>query len=165
MKKAIPAQQTPENIARVLALLDETPERLETLRRGRSEESLRRPLGPGERSFAETLAHLINSEARTAESILLALALDEPTLPPIHPERDYGRLLRHDLMPAADSLAYFRYRRAALLRLLRSLAESQWGRAVREAGKQRRESIYWRARALALHEAEHLAWLAERRPG
>lgn len=31
------------------------------------------PFAPGERSFAETVAHLINTEWRTTESITLAL--------------------------------------------------------------------------------------------
>lgn len=163
MKKEISTQLTPDNIARVLALLAATPDRLDAMARG-DEEALRRPLDSGERSFAEVLAHLINTESRSAESILLALALDKPLLPPVHPERDYGVLLRHDLRPVIDSLAYFRYRRAVLLRLLQSLTEAQWSRTIQEAGKQRRESVYWRARGMALHEAEHLAWLAARPP-
>jgi hypothetical protein len=27
---------------------------------------------------------------------------------------------------------------------------------IREAGKKRKESVYWRARALAMHELDHL---------
>ncbi len=156
MTKPIPTLQTPANIARVLALLAATPERLEAWGRGPDEATLRRPLAPGERSFVEIVAHLIHTEARAHEAIVLALLTVEPLLPAIHAERDYGRLMRHDLLPLAESLAYFRYRRAALLRVLESLSERQWARTVREEGKQRRESVYWRARGMALHEAEHL---------
>lgn len=95
-------------------------------------------------------------ESRANEAIVLALLTREPLLVTIHAERDYGRLLRHDLMPFDDMLAYFRYRRAALLRVLEALDEQQWARTVREEGKQRRESVYRLARGLALHEAEHL---------
>ena len=160
MKKPIPTQQTPDNIARVLALLAATPDGLAAHARGRDDEQLRQSVGPGERSFVETVAHLINTEWRTTESITLALLTDEPLLPAIHAERDYGKLLRHDLMPPAESLAYFRYRRVVLLRVLSSLNEARWARTVREAGKQRRESVYWLARGMALHEREHLLQLA-----
>jgi hypothetical protein len=162
MKKSIPTEQTPANVARVLALLAETPDRLADLSRGLSEEELRRPLAPGGRAFAEVLAHLINTESRTNESIVLAVALHEPLLANLHAEREYGRLLRHDRMPFADCLAYFRFRRAVLLRLLESLSDKQWARVIREEGKQRRESVYWRARGMALHELEHLAELGTR---
>lgn len=160
MNKTIPTEQTPDNIGRVLAILAAKPEALAAYAGGRSDGQLRQPLGPGGRSFAETVAHLINTEWRTTESITLALLTDEPLLPAVHAERDYGKLLRHDLMPAAESLAYFRYRRAVLLRLLSSLTEAQWARAVREESKQRRESIYRLARGMALHERTHLANLA-----
>jgi hypothetical protein len=46
-----------------------------------------------------------------------------------------------------------------LLRVLTSLSEADWARSIREVGKQRQESVYWRARSLALHELEHLAEL------
>lgn len=156
MKKAITTDLTPDNTARVLALLEETPRRLDALCAALDEAAWRQPTGPSQRAPVEVLAHLINTEARTHEAIILALVADEPLLTPVHPERQYGRLLRHDLLPAADSLAYFRYRRAALLRLLGELSPAQWARAVRQPGKARRESVYWLARAMALHEAEHV---------
>lgn len=156
MKKSIPTTQTQATIDRVLALLAGTPDRLDSLSRGLPEDELRRPFAPGERSFAAVVAHLINTEARSNEAIVLALTLREPLQPKIHAERDYGRLLRHDLMLVADMLAYARFRRTALLRVLRGLAPEQWARVVREEGKARRESVYWLARALALHEEEHL---------
>lgn len=96
---------------------------------------------------------------------MLALTLGEPLLAGIHPERDYGKLMRHDLLPAAGALAYFRVRRAALLRVLAGLSEAQWGRTVRQAGKQRRESVYLLARMQALHEAEHVAELGRAASG
>ena len=74
----------------------------------------------------------------------------------IHAERDLGRLLRFDLLAFAELLAYFRLRRTILLRVLATLTEESWSRCIREAGKQRKESVYWRARGIALHELEHL---------
>ncbi len=162
MKKSISTELTGANIARVLDLLAVAPAELKRLSAGLPGEQLQQPLGTGERSFAEDMAHLINSEARSSEAIYLALLVNEPLLADVHSERQFGKLLRFDLLPFVDLLAYFRLRRAILLRVLAGLVENQWVRTVREAGKQRQESVYWRARALALHEAEHLDDLAHK---
>jgi hypothetical protein len=162
MEKTISTELTSANIARVLDLLAEMPKRLEALSLAHSDERLRHPLGPGERSATEALAHLINSEARSSEAIYLALLADEPLFAAIHPERQWGKLLRYDLFTFSELLAYFGLRRRALLRVLAALSDEKWARAVREEGKQRKESVYWRARSLALHEVEHLEELANR---
>ena len=60
MKKSISTQQTESNIREVLRLLGKTPDQLERLSKGMSEEQLRAPLGREERSFAQVLAHLIH---------------------------------------------------------------------------------------------------------
>ena len=156
MKKQISTDLTDSNIKEVLRLLAETPARLESLSKGLSPEQLHKPLGSGERSFTEALAHLIHCEAITAESIYLALLKDEPFIANIHAERDLGKLLRFDLLPFSELLAYFKVRRTVLLRVLESLNEEKWSRCIRENGKQRKESVYWRARGQALHELEHL---------
>jgi hypothetical protein len=156
MKKQISTEQTASNIKKVIRLLTETPVKLEELSSGFSEEQLHKPLGSGERSFTEALAHLLNCEAITAESIHLALLKDEPLLAGIHAERDLGKLLRFELLPFAELMAYFKLRRTVLLRVLESLTDEKWSRCIREAGKQRKETVYWRARGQALHELEHL---------
>lgn len=148
---------TPANIASVIELLRTTPQTLLALSAGRPPEALRQPLAPAERSFTQIVAHLVNCDERTTETIYAALLLDEPLVLAIHPERDWGQLLRYEEQSCADLLAYFGFRRSALLRVLGGLSEAQWGRSIREAGKQRKESVYWRARTQALHEAEHLA--------
>ena len=156
MKKQISIDQTEENIRAVLRLLTEMPDRLEKLSQGLSDKKLHEPLGKGERSLIETLAHILNCEAITAESIYLALMLKEPVMHRIHAERDLGKLLRLDQMPFEELTAYFKIRRTVLMNVLNSLNDKQWSRAIREEGKQRKESIYWRARGQALHELEHV---------
>lgn len=156
MKKRISTEQTDANIREVMRLLRETPERLAVLSKGLSEKELQRSLGTGERSFIETLAHLINTEAIATESIYLALMLDEPLIANIHAERDLGQLLHFDLLPFDELMAYFKLRRTVLMRVLESLTTKQWSRLIREEKKQRKESVYWRARGQALHELEHL---------
>ena len=157
MQKTISTDLTPANIARVLELLRETPEKLKALSKLLSVEKLRQPLGADERSLTEDVAHLINSEARTSEAIYLALLVDEPLIADIHSERDWGKLLRFDLLDFPELLVYFKIRRKVLLRILSALTEAQWSRPIREEGKKRKESIYWRARSLALHESEHVS--------
>ena len=156
MKKAISTDLTSTNIAKVVELLADFPVQVESLCTSLSDEQLCQPLGAGERSFTEDLAHLIHTEARSAEAIYLALLMNEPLIPDIHPERQWGKLLRYDLLSFYELLAYFKVRRAILLRVLGSLAEEQWARTIREAGKKRQESVYWRARTIAMHELEHL---------
>lgn len=162
MKKQVSTEQTDANIKEVIRLLAETPEKLERLSRGLSEEQLHRPLGAGERSFTEVLAHLLHCEAITTESIQLALLKDEPLLAGIHAERDLGKLLRLDLLPFPELSNYFILRRKILLCVLNSLDDKQWSRCVREEEKRRKESVYWRARGQALHELEHLLDLANK---
>jgi len=156
MKKSISTDLTPANIAKVMEMLAGTPSKLEALSKSVSAETLRQPPGKGERSFTEDLAHLINSEARSSEMIYQALLVDEPFFADIHSERDWGKLLRFDLLDFSELLAYFKIRRKVLLRVLLGLKEKDWARTVREEGKQRKESVYWRARTIAMHELDHL---------
>jgi hypothetical protein len=156
MKKTISTDLTSVNISKVTELLAKVPMQLEMLSKSLTSEQLIQPLGSGERSFTEDLAHLINSEARSSEAIYLAILVDEPFVPDIHSERQWGKLLRYDLLLFSDLLVYFKLRRSVLLRVLASLTKEQWGRSIREEGKKRKESIYWRARSIAMHELDHL---------
>ncbi len=157
MKKSVSTKLTNANSAVVIDLLADIPGKLEGLSQGLSNEQLRQPLGFEERSFTEVLAHLLHCEARSSEAIYLALLVDEPLLMNIHPERQWGKLLRYDLLTFSELLAYFKLRRVVLRRVLASLTAEQWARSIREEGKKWQESVYWRARAVAMHEVEHLA--------
>lgn len=156
MKKTITTEQTPENIARVMVALTECPVRLEALVRSIPAGKLSQPFGKGERTPVEVLAHMLNGEAISSEMIYQALLVNEPSFANIHPERDMGKLLRFNELEFSELLAYFKIRRKVLLRVLSALKEKDWSRVVREEGKQRRESVYWRARTIAMHELDHL---------
>ena len=117
------------------------------------------PMGKGRRTSTEVLAHMLHCEARGSEAIYLALMLNEPEVAPVHAERQWGKLVRYDLRPFAEMAAYFRFRRAVLLRVLSGLDAKKWSRAIREAGKARRESVYMGARGMAMHENGHLGEL------
>ena len=165
MKNKISTDQTPANIARVIEILTETPQKLEALSKSLTAEGSRQPLGEGERSFTEDLAHLLNGEARSSEMIYQALLSSEPLFKDIHPDRNLGKLLRFDLLEFKDLLAYFKLRRTVLLRVLSGLKEADWSRSVSEEGKQRKESVYWRARTIAMHELDHLVDLERKLNG
>jgi hypothetical protein len=156
MKKPISTELTSANIASILDLLADAPKKLEALSRHLSAEQLRGPLGSGERSFTEDLAHMIHVEAQSSEMIYQALLTDEPFFANVHPERDLGKLLRFDLLDFSELLVYYKTRRKVLLRVLSGLTEAQWTRTIREKGKKRKESVYWRARTVVMHELDHL---------
>jgi hypothetical protein len=156
MKKQISTEETEDNIRAVLQLLTEMPSKWEALGDRISTQQLRAPLAPGERTPTEVLAHILHCEAITAEAIFLALLRDQPMLPDIHAERDLGRLLRLDMLSFAELLSYFKIRRTILVRVLAPLTMKKWSRGMQESKKERKESIYWRARGQALHELEHI---------
>ena len=162
MNKAFSNEQTSENIATVLKILTESPARLEALSKLVSPEALRQPLGKGERTPIEVLAHMINGEARSTDMIYQALLVHEPFFAHVHPDRNWGKLVRFDLLDFSELLAYFNIRRKILLRVLSGLKEKDWARAVREEGKQRKESVYWRARSLVMHELDHVGDLEKK---
>ena len=156
MNKTLSTDLTSENIAVVMEVLTESPKRLEALRKSVAAEKLSQPLGKGERTPVEVLAHILNTEARSSEMIYQALLVNEPFFVNIHPERDWGKLLRLDLLSFDELLAYFNVRRKVLLHVLSELTEAKWARAIQEQGKKRKESVYWRARTIVMHELDHL---------
>jgi hypothetical protein len=158
----ISTQPTSENIAAVLTLLQDTPRKLAALADDQPREALHQPLGQRERSFKENLVHLLNSEARLSEEIYLALLLDQPHLPRTHSKRDWGKLVHFQTVDLEDLLTYFQIRRKLLLNVLDDLEEESWSRTVKEEGKKRRESVFWKARALALHERDHMLDLKQK---
>lgn len=156
MKTTISTSLTPANIDSVLEILAESPARLQALTKSLPKAKWNQPLGKDERTPVEILAHILNSEARSAEMIYQALLVDEPYFADIHSERDWGKLLRLDLLDFDELLGYFNVRRKVLLRVLSGLSEAQWARSIQEEGKKRRESVYWRARTIVMHESDHL---------
>lgn len=160
--KRLTTRQSPERIELALAVLSATPQRLHNLRAGLTEAELTAPLGEGERSFKRDLTHLIYCAERGEYPIVHALLLDQPHLPRIHAERDWGKLMRYETFPVGELLDYFDFRRRALLRILRGLKPEQWQRSVYREGVKRSESVYYAARGLCLHEVDHLEDLAKK---
>lgn len=151
-----------ERIGLALAHLELAPLRLQNLAADLSQADLTKPLGEGERSFKRDLTHLCYCAERGAAPIHHALLLEEPFMPRIHAERDWGKLMSYEDFAIAELLAYFRFQRRALIRVLRRLRPAQWQRSVRREGVKRLESVYYCARGLCLHEMEHLEDLARK---
>jgi hypothetical protein len=162
MMKAISTSQTQSNIKAVLEILADIPVKLDLLSEGLSSAQLQAPPGKGERSFQEDVVHLINCEALTSQAIYLALLVDEPLVVSVHPERHWGKLLQFEQFEFSELLTYFTFRRKVLLSVLHTLNDQKWGRVIREEGKKRKESVYWQARTLALHEWEHVRDLEQK---
>lgn len=156
MTKRISTEATPENIAIALNLLASVPEQLAELQERIPPDKLEQPMAAGERSPRRVLVHILNCEARASDAIYSALLLRAPLVPRIHPERDWGKLLRYEQFNYDDLLDYFRFRRQVLLSVLQGLNEQRWARKIRQEGKQRQESVYLLARGAALHETEHI---------
>ena len=160
LHKRLGTAATAERIALALAHLDVAPVRLRNLAQGLPDDRLNAPLGEGERSFKRDLTHLCYCAERGSEPIHHALLLKEPFMPRIHAERDWGALMRYEAFAIAELLDYFEFRRRALMRILRDLRPAQWQRASRREGVKRSETVYYSARAICLHELEHLEDLA-----
>jgi hypothetical protein len=164
MDKTISTDVRASNMQEVVSLLAVARARPELLSRGLPLEKLARPLGRGERPFARDLAHPRRCEARSSEGIYLALLARQPAFLDIHPACKFGRPLRYDLLLVSDLLACFKIRRLLMLRVLRELKPAQWTRTLRQVGKQHLQSVYLRARSIALHELENVSALERKLP-
>lgn len=162
LRKILATQASDERIGLMLDHLEVAPQRLLNLAAGLSERELSAPLGEGERSFKRDLTHLCYCAERGSDPIHHALLLKEPFMPRIHAERDWGALMRYEDFSIPELLAYFQFRRRALMRILRGLRRKQWERTMRREGLKRSESVYYAARGLCLHELTHLEDLAKK---
>lgn len=156
LRKRLTTKPSGEVIALILDVLAATPARLKEISVDLSGAQLDQPLGVGERSFKRDLTHLIYCAERGSDPIFQALILKLPFMPRIHAERDWGALMQYEAFEIAELMAYFSFRRAALLRILKSLSRDQWDRSVQREGVKRSESVYFSARGLCLHEYGHL---------
>lgn len=156
VKKSVPTIQSVSGIKSIYSILKNTHNDLLKLQKYIPVKDLDMPLIPGKRSFRQNVIHLLNSENLNSMIIIQALTIDKPELLPIHSERDIGALSLFEEFDIKELLTYFKLRRRMLMSLLNSLTNEQWARKIIEKNKSRQESIYWRARSLALHEYEHI---------
>jgi hypothetical protein len=75
---------------------------------------------------------------------------------PLHAEKDFDRLNLFIGLQSNELLEAFRLERRKSLNFFKSLKKSDWFKQLKEEGKTREETIYWRARGLAIHDFTHV---------
>jgi DinB superfamily len=160
--QSISTELKQSNVVKVLEMLRATPTLFVNFAFGKTNQELKHPLIESKRSLSEELAHLIHCEARTSEAILIALLKKNSSIVELHPEREWGSLVRFDILEFSELLPYFQLRRKVLLQVLVNLTLEGWSLTVQESRKKRQESVFWKVRALALHEHHHLDLIKHR---
>lgn len=155
-KKHIPTAYSEAAVSNALGILEATPPTLKEISSHISEQDFAKPIIPGKRSFKETLHHFLNIEALNYVTIYPALLIDKPKVYGLHAERDLGRLRLYEDFTRDELLTSFDLERRKTLNFLKALKKTDWQRQIIESGKSRQETIYWRARALALHDHTHV---------
>jgi hypothetical protein len=150
---ALTTAATPKNIERVQVLLTENPVRIAGTTEHLKESQLHWKPDDQEWSLAELLAHLRSSADLNHFRIYAMLAVDNPTLPTIHPRLDWLKIVPYTRLPYPKSLAAYMLQREELLIVLGALDQSGWNRSG--TWNNHTYSIYLVARSMALHEEEH----------
>jgi hypothetical protein len=141
-----------------LQRLERTPDELAAAIRGRDEAALARRPDAKNWAAKEIVCHLRDTEESFLARFEMILAIDDPPLPGVSPDRwaEERQYLRNDVH---DALAAFRRRRAESLAFLRALAPAQWRRAGIHATRGR-FAIDDFVTLMAWHDDNHLAQLA-----
>jgi len=155
-KKEIPTSFSEAAVNNIFATLEYTPNYLTSIAKHFDEERSLTPIIEGKRSFRETLIHLLNIEGLNYTTIYPAFLLNRPMVYPLHAEKDFDRLNLFSGLQSNELLDAFKLERRKSLNFLKSLKKSDWSKQLKEENKAREESIFWRARALAIHDFTHV---------
>jgi uncharacterized damage-inducible protein DinB len=139
----------------LLASLDETSKRIESLLRGWSPEMFERSYAPGRWTARQLLTHLVHAEMVFSERIRFALTTPGYVIVPF--DQDDWMKMENTIDGASAYAAYLALRRMNLA-FFRSLTPAQ--RAHRFQHPERGEiDVNWVITALAGHERHHLPQL------
>ena len=155
--------ETPEQ---VLAVLAETPRRLQALTSGVEPQRPDRRPSPEQWSAAEVLAHLRSCSQVWGDGIAVMLEQDRPTIRAVNP-RTWITTTDFADVPFAAHLDAFLEQRTALLEVLRSLPPQAWQRSavVTGAGRPRERTVLAYGVRLASHERPHVTQLGRAAAG
>lgn len=145
-------------IATLLTLLAETPQRLAVMTHGLDPARCHTRLGENAWSVQDVLAHLRVCAAVWGQSIVAMITQDRPTLRYVSP-RTVAKQRNYTTQEYHTSLQAFSKQRTELLQLLTSLPEEAWSRGATFTGttRGREQTIYSYAQRITAHEAEHVA--------
>lgn len=139
----------------LLASLDETSKRIESLLRGWTPEMLERSYAPGKWTARQLLTHLVHVETVFGERIRFALTKPDYAVVPF--DQDEWMRVENTVDGASAFAAYLALRRVNLA-FFRSLTPAQ--RAHRFQHPERGEiDVNWIITALAGHDRHHLPQL------
>ena len=91
------------------------------------EEHARKPIGPGEWTIAELVAHLVDSDLVAADRMKRVIAEDNPTVM-AYDETAWARTLGYADTPIDEAVALFAANRRWMTRILKSLPEEAFAR-------------------------------------
>ncbi|MEZ4661883.1 MAG: DinB family protein [Caldilineaceae bacterium] len=148
----------PVEIAKYLKILEDTPVRIATATQGCTEEELHSKSAAEGWSANDILAHLRACVDVWGKDMRTMLNEDTPRFRHLSP-RTWLRKTSYPELPFYESFAAFTQARAELLALLRNLSLTDWSRAaiVKQNGKERTQTVFTRARQMAMHEEAHCA--------
>lgn len=138
-----------------LAVMAETPGRLQTLVSGASAEELRWTPAPERWTIGQIAAHLADAEIVGAWRFRTVLAQDGVALQ-AYDQNAWASAFRYEDAPAADSVGLFTVLRHATLRVLRQADPARLRHAGMHA-ERGRESVEQITRTYAGHDLNHLA--------
>lgn len=152
---------TPANIEKVLQVLADTAQQLQTLTAHLADGQAATALEDGEWSLIEVIAHLRTCDEVSSHRIYWMLALDNLDLTIIHPHQ-LRKVMHYERHSFQRSFQEFLWRREDLLYVLRRLPPDAWAKASVTEG--RTHTVYSVARSMALHTEDHCAELARALP-
>lgn len=146
-----------------VAVLRQTPQKVQELIADLSDEQLTRPEAPGKWSIRHTVQHLADSELVGANRLRMVLAHDRPPL--VGYDQDlWADCLRYQEIPVQDALEQFTFLRRINLRLWSSLSEADLQR-VGLHNERGEESLGHIRRLYAGHDLVHLRQIERIRRG
>ena len=149
-------------IPQIVSLLAETPRRMRDLTRDLSPAQLRTPVGPGEWSANDVLAHFRSCVDMRGVALLRIVAEDSPTIRAINP-RTWIKSTNYLNLEFRESFEDFSRERADLLATLELLPDGAWKRTatVTGAGAKLVRTAHQYGDSLARHERQHYRQLAQ----
>lgn len=159
----VSTQVTAENIAKVIAVLEATPHELLRLTQDLTDEQIQLPLGEGEWSCWQVMRHLHHAVDISTTRIHYALMLDNPIIPEVYAERDWGKFEPYQNLGFIELREFYRFKRLVLLQLLNNLSPEGWARPFLRGGPRHNvHNIYRECRGMAYHEFNHLVSFQEK---